>query len=84
MLVIEITLKLLGIGNIACRYIINISYINSLRRSIATVCIIPYAGRKTLQRKHESDPKNTGIRKGETVTIVKEKVIVPQQFFLQN
>ena len=46
--------------------------------------IVPSAGRKSLLRKHANDLKNTGIRKRSTVTIVKEKVIAPQQFFLQN
>ena len=35
-------------------------------------------------RKHANDLKNTGIGKRSTVTIVKKKVIAPQQFFLQN
>jgi hypothetical protein len=61
-----------------------VSAIHSLCRSIAIACIVPSAGRKSLLRNHENDPKNTGIRKGETVTIVNQKVIAPQQFFLQN
>jgi arylamine N-acetyltransferase len=57
---------------------------NSLYRRIVTACIAPSAGRKSLLKKHVNALKNTGIRKRSTVTIVKEKVIVLQQFFLQN
>jgi hypothetical protein len=55
-----------------------------LYRCIVTACIVPSAGRKSLLKKHVNALKNTGIRKRSTVTIVKEKVIVLQQFFLQN
>jgi hypothetical protein len=60
------------------------SVVNSLDRCIVTACIVPSAGRKSLLKKHVNALKNTGIRKRSTVTIVKEKVIVLQQFFLQN
>ena len=57
---------------------------NSLYRRIVTACIAPSAGRKSLLREHANDLKNTGIGKRQTVTIVEKKVLVPQQFFLQN
>jgi len=43
------------------------------------VCIEKIAVEKTRKRS-----KNSGTKKGSTVTIVKEKVIAQQQFFLQN
>ena len=60
------------------------SVVSSFYRSIVTACIAPSAGRKSLLREHANDLKNTGIGKRQTVTIVKKKVIAPQQFFLQN
>ena len=57
---------------------------HSLYRHIVTACTALSAGRKSLLRKHANDLKNTGIRKRSIVTIVKKKVIAPQQFFLQH
>ena len=58
------------------------SAINSLYQSIVIVCIALSVKTKSQLRKLENGLKNTEIKKGISVTIVKQKVIAPQQFFL--
>ena len=60
-----------------------------VKQSLFCVCIflfycVPILYQKQPIPSRELRVKNTGIRKRATVTIVKEKVIALQQFFLQN